>query len=443
MVNTTNQGIMTLLGEHILTQKGFAFKSQWYSDCGTPIVKVSDLTDDSIDTSNLTCIPYDIAINYTKYELQTGDTIIQTVGSWPNNPKSVVGKVIKVPSKASGILLNQNAVKIIPTKTLDKAFVFYLLKSNIFKNFIIGCAQGAANQASITLDDIRNFSFWLPPLPIQRNIAAILSAYDDLIENNTQRIKILKEMAQALYHEWFMRFRFPGYERVRMVESDIGMVPERWIFSSLDQMFPNKNGIVLTGPFGSKLHASDYRDKGVPIILVKHVKDGNLIEEDLPLVGKHKLSELDRYRLHIGDIVVTRVGFVGETAYIHPRYQDWLFSGQMLRVRIPTIDIIHPRYLAQYYLTPEFKKNIENFAVGATRLSLNTEILSSMSVLVPPINFQLEFANFVKPIDSIVQNLQQKNANLRRTRDLLLPKLISGEVDVEKIEIQMPDSGGA
>ncbi|MBU4492171.1 MAG: hypothetical protein KKD69_06890 [Euryarchaeota archaeon] len=116
MMNTTNQGIMTLLGEHIQTQKGFAFKSQWYSDCGTPIVKVSDLTDDSIDTLNLTCIPDDIATIYMKYKLQSGDTIIQTVGSWPRNPKSVVGKVIKVPSRASGALLNQNAVKISPAK---------------------------------------------------------------------------------------------------------------------------------------------------------------------------------------------------------------------------------------------------------------------------------------------------------------------------------------
>lgn len=112
MMNTTNQGMMTLLGEHIQTQKGFAFKSQWYSNGGTPIVKVSEFTDDSIDTSNLTCIPDDIAVSYMKYKLQTGDTIIQTVGSWPRNPNSVVGKVIKVPSKASGTLLNQNAVKI-------------------------------------------------------------------------------------------------------------------------------------------------------------------------------------------------------------------------------------------------------------------------------------------------------------------------------------------
>src|SRR3990172_8014376 len=213
-MNSANIETITKLGLHIQTQKGYAFKSEWYNNSGTPIVKVSDFTDDSIDSSNLTCIPNEIATNYLKYQLNNGDVVIQTVGSWPSNPKSVVGKVIRIPSNASGALLNQNAVKIIPDKTLDKSYLFYLLKSNLFKEYIIGCAQGAASQASITLEDIRKFSFKLLPFPTQRIIAAILSTYDDLIENNTRRIKILEEMAQAIYKEWFVNFRFPGHEKV-------------------------------------------------------------------------------------------------------------------------------------------------------------------------------------------------------------------------------------
>ena len=203
------------LGDHIQTQKGYAFKSKWYTDCGTAIVKVSDFTKDSIDTSSLTKIPIEIAHEYGRYQLKSGDVIIQTVGSWPSNPQSVVGKVIRVPSKAENTLLNQNAVRIDPDDKIDGRYLFYLLKDDRFKDYIIGCARGAASQAGITLEAIRNFKFDLPPFETQRKISAVLSAYDDLIENNTRRIAILEEMAQALYREWFVHFRFPGHEDVQ------------------------------------------------------------------------------------------------------------------------------------------------------------------------------------------------------------------------------------
>jgi type I restriction enzyme, S subunit len=193
----------TTLGSHISTLKGFAFKSQWYCQTGTPIVRVSDFSDDAVDTTNLNYIPEEMAIEYERYRLTTGDVVIQTVGSWPNNPQSVVGKAIRVPSEASGALLNQNAVRLDPTEGLDKTFLFYLLRNSLFKNYIVGCAQGAASQASITLEAIRNFTFELPPFSIQRKIADVLSAYDDLIEVNARRIRVLEAMAQSVYREWF------------------------------------------------------------------------------------------------------------------------------------------------------------------------------------------------------------------------------------------------
>src|SRR5699024_7120765 len=102
------------LGDLIDTRKGYAFKSKWYTDEGTQIVKVSDFTADSVDTNELVSIPTEIAEKYQKYQLITHDVVVQTVGSWPSNPASVVGKVIKVPRDANNTLLNQNAVKLIP-----------------------------------------------------------------------------------------------------------------------------------------------------------------------------------------------------------------------------------------------------------------------------------------------------------------------------------------
>ncbi len=150
------------LGSLIDTQKGYAFKSKWYSDTGRQIVKVSDFTEDSVDINKLTFIPEEKAKKYLKYELNTDDVLVQTVGSWPTNPSSVVGKVIRIPDQASHALLNQNAVKIIPNESIDKKFLFYLLRNDHFKNYIVGTAQGSASQASITLESLRAHEFLLP-----------------------------------------------------------------------------------------------------------------------------------------------------------------------------------------------------------------------------------------------------------------------------------------
>ena len=150
------------LGNHITTQKGYAFKSEWYQDYGVPIVKVSNFTDNSIDITNLVSISEEIAQQYKKYELKSNEIIIQTVGSWASNPQSVVGKVIRTPREAKGALLNQNAVKIFPQNSINLAFLFYCLKREEFKSYIVGCGQGAASQASITLDAIKAFEILLP-----------------------------------------------------------------------------------------------------------------------------------------------------------------------------------------------------------------------------------------------------------------------------------------
>ena len=174
---------ITSIGNHINTQKGYAFKSSWYQEEGIKIVKVSDFTDDSIDISKLVSISEEIAEQYKKHELEANDIIIQTVGSWASNPQSVVGKVIRVPKIAAKALLNQNAVKVIPKESINQIFLFYNIKNERFKSYIIGCAQGAASQASITLDAIREFKILLPPSSLLDSLEYFVSPMWKLINN--------------------------------------------------------------------------------------------------------------------------------------------------------------------------------------------------------------------------------------------------------------------
>ncbi|NDC41731.1 MAG: hypothetical protein EBZ77_09310, partial [Chitinophagia bacterium] len=206
------------LGDVVDTLKGAAFKSALYRKKGVPIVRVTDFTDNSISTEGLVYYDYDDLKGFEKYKLCSSDILVQTVGSWQHNPASIVGKVVKVPKKHDGSFLNQNIVKLIVSPKADQLFLYYRLKDETFKFHVLGSAQGAANQASITLDTIRRFEFLLPPLTIQKRIAEILSAYDDLIENNGKRIKLLEELAQRTYEEWFVRFRVNG-EQLPIEES--------------------------------------------------------------------------------------------------------------------------------------------------------------------------------------------------------------------------------
>ena len=147
------------LGDVISTKKGFAFKSSKYVPQGIPIVRVSDFTMDSISDDDLRFYPQEEREQYKEFELREKDIIVQTVGSWQNNPASVVGKVVRVPHFLDRALLNQNAVKIIPNKEIDRDYIFYRLRTDEFKGHILGEARGAANQASITLETIKSFRF--------------------------------------------------------------------------------------------------------------------------------------------------------------------------------------------------------------------------------------------------------------------------------------------
>lgn len=144
------------LGSLIFYRKGFAFKSKDYISSGVPIVRVSNFTDDGISPNDLKFVSPDVAKETPEVSLQVNDIVVATVGSWPNNPASVVGRTIRVPAWAESALMNQNSV-IIRAKSkslVDQKFIYYQMRSQDFSAHVVSKAQGSANQASITLDAI-------------------------------------------------------------------------------------------------------------------------------------------------------------------------------------------------------------------------------------------------------------------------------------------------
>jgi type I restriction enzyme S subunit len=241
------------------------------------------------------------------------------------------------------------------------------------------------------------FEVKLPPLSVQRKIAAILSAYDDLIEVNTRRIALLEEMAAGLYREWFVRFRFPGHERVRMVESAVGLVPEGWEVVRL--------GDMVELAYGKGLKA----DKRMPGTVPVYGSAG--------VVGYHNESLVKG-----PGIIVGRKGNVGS-----------IFWSDVDFFPIDTVFYIQTNLELHYVFYALHDQHFINSDAAVPGLSRNQAYLNSF--LVPDHDTMSAFAEFVAPIFAQTCNLRQQNANLRRTRDLLLPRLVSGEVDVSKLEI--------
>jgi type I restriction enzyme S subunit len=241
-------------------------------------------------------------------------------------------------------------------------------------------------------------------------------------------------MAQALYREWFVRFRFPGHQSVPLVDSPLGPIPQGWRVKTLGEIVDAVEGTVRTGPFGSQLHESDYTAEGVPVVMPKNIMGGRVVIDDIARIPEDEADRLSQHRLHPGDIVYGRRGDIGRRSLIGIRQDGWMCGTGCLRISLGENQLLSSTILYLYLGLDEVVKSIANRAIGATLPNLNTTILRDTLVLCPPWPLQQKAAEAIADFFAIVDTLIDQNSNLRRTRDLLLPKLVSGEVDVSGME---------
>lgn len=256
-----------------------------------------------------------------------------------------------------------------------------------------------------------------PDLAVQKKTASILSGYDDLIENNLRRVKILEEMAQTLYREWFVKFRFPGYQKVKMVNSPLGKIPEGWQIKNLFELADVTYGF----PFKSSLF--NVNREGIAVVRIRDVLDGQsatFTAEDAP----------DKYIVHEGDFLVGMDGdfhmgfWAGGTAFLVQRVARFRPRGDVGR----------------YGLALALKEPIEHFnktITGTTVAHLGDNHLRTINVMMPDKKLLKVINDILEPLLDLQLNIRAKNKNLRQTRDLLLPKLISGELDVSELDIKI------
>ena len=237
----------------------------------------------------------------------------------------------------------------------------------------------------------------MPPLATQNCIARILSAYDDLIDNNQRRMKILEQMARALYREWFVEFRFPGHETVPREASAVGNIPKGWVVKKL--------GEILELKYGKALKKEERREGDYPV----YGSSG--------IVGTHDTS------LARGPgIIVGRKGNVGSVFWC----DDDFF---VIDTAYFVTSLLPLRFL--FYVLPTL--NFINSDLAVPGLSRNQAY--TLDFLVPPAELLKRFCELAEVFERQAATHQHQIQNLRRTRDLLLPRLISGELDVSDIGV--------
>lgn len=392
-------------------QYGYTASSK-ETDTGTKLLRITDIVPDLIDWETVPFCDIDEK-EIKQYEIKKGDILIARTGATAGYAKLIR----KQPQKS---VFASYLIRLTMKKAdADPDYVGRIIESDIFKQFVTTHAGGAA-QPHANAPVLKNFELSLPDIKTQTEIVDMLSGYDDLIENNTHRIKILEQTAQAIYTEWFMRFRFPGHEKVKMVDSgtDFGKIPEGWEVKKIREV-----GKIVTGKTPPTSDASNFGD------FMPFIKTPDMHSSIFCISTNEKLSvqgvETQKNKIIPRDaIVVSCIGTIGVVGITTRDSQ----TNQQINSIIPTQTNIR-EYL--YFVCVNLKSHLKNIgANGATMGNVNKEKFETIEILSPSNSILNLFNDMTQEMFDEIKSLSYQNQNLRQTRDLLLPKLVTGEIQV-------------
>ena len=398
-----------------------------YIASGVPVLRGSNL-------------PFDKRIDLTDLVFVSAEKVEKDLSGNLANPGDIIvtqrgtlGQVGLLPTDSvfDRFVVSQSQMKLTVNFTkADARFIYYYLKSPATTKRIIdrGSSSGVPH---INLETFRNFEIELPKLEVQRCVAGILTLFDDLIENNRRRIEILEEMARLLYRERFVHFRFPGYEDTELVDSDLGPIPEGWGVSRVCDVLETIGG-------------------GTPSKEVEEYwTEGNVqwfTPTDLTRAGS-----AFAFRSKLG---ITELGLKKSSAKLFPPGSVMMTSRATIGVvSISTteattnqgfITCVPSERLPSSYIYFWLHANIDQFlslSGGATFKELRKSTFRELQILVPSRPEMNRFEERVGPMMALVKNLLQQNRALLEARDLLLPRLVSGEMDVSELDLGLERVG--
>jgi type I restriction enzyme S subunit len=302
--------------------------------------------------------------------------------------------------------------RIRPLEGMDSVFLYYNLshraQSGHFNGLLTGATIKHLPREKLALVDVD-----VPDLPTQERIASILSAYDDLIENNRRRIALLEQAARMLYRKWFVHFRFPGHETTNFVDG----LPEGWRSAKVSDL-----GNVITGKTPSKRVSANFGGV-VPFIKTPDMHGNTFVLSSEETLTEQGAKTQSNKTIPPGSILVSCIGTVGAVAMT----SDTAQFNQQINAVVPSNE---NSQLYCYHLLKALKPRLEAIGGGATMANVNKSKFSSLEIYLPSHNVQESYQSQAKPLFEQILGLLRQNAELTRARDLILPRLMDGRIPV-------------
>lgn len=404
------------IGEVASFQNGYAFKSKDFVQDGKyKIIKIKELKDGKVRFFNDSAsVNVDDERIIEKYIVEKGDVLFALTGDPvnKNNPLSWVGRV-SVYEDDQLAVLNQRVCKLVPKEGLNAKYIYYYFRA--FNNFyaLASIAKGSASQANISTKDIETMEIALPSLNIQNKIVSVLDSIEEKINQNNKINKNLLEQAQAIYRSWFVEFA--PYD---------GLMPSNWIIGTIDDLA--KEVICGKTPLTK---VSEYYGSDIPFITIPDMHGKTYAVTTERYLSTYGANSQAKKTLPKNAICVSCIGTAGLVTLVASESQ----TNQQINSIIPK-DGYSPYYI--YLLMQTLSEVINKLGQsGSTIVNLNKAQFGKIQVLIPAIASMRDFDEIVSPLFSVILDNQKENIHLSSLRETLLPKLMSGELDVSDLHL--------
>lgn len=406
--------------DFIFFQEGPGLRTFQFTVDGMKVLNVTNILGDGFVDMTITDRFISLDEFNTKYKhfaLELNDVVIASSGN-------TTGKIGVIKQKDLPAILNTSTIRFnnkLNCDLIDQDYLYYFLKSSYFQEQLLSYSSGSA-QPNVGPTHIALMDIFYPDIDSQKKISRILKHLDSKIENNLSTNKTLEEIAQTLFKEWFVNFNYPNADG-NFKHSEFGEIPKSWSINGIGEICYVQNGYA----FKSK----DFQEQGeVGIIKIKNI-NGNVVDiQNTDFVDVSVVSSLDKkFKIESGSLLIAMTGAeVGKIGLV-PLTEKNLWLNQ--RVGMFQEKIAYGNLFMYLLLsTDTYQTAIQNSALGSAQPNISASAIESIRAIIPPAKLIEAFGKTVKPIfEKILDNLAE-NETLKTTRDSLLPKLMSGEIDV-------------